>query len=126
MRTHLIAGLLALTAQVWAGTATINIDTTRPGPKLKPSMYGIFLEEINHGVDGGLYAELIANRAFEDSRPPEEQAMLQRATSNKGFHYYGEGRFFILLGKAFAETMQELMGNGSKGVAERLDAPKNI
>jgi alpha-L-arabinofuranosidase len=34
-------------------------------------MYGIFLEEINHGVDGGLYAELIANRAFEDSRAPE-------------------------------------------------------
>jgi len=34
-------------------------------------MYGIFLEEINHGVDGGLYGELIANRAFEDSRPPE-------------------------------------------------------
>jgi len=34
-------------------------------------MYGIFLEEINHGVDGGLYGELIANRAFENSRPPE-------------------------------------------------------
>ena len=71
MKTYLIATLLVLTAQAWAGTATINIDTTKPGPKLNPSMYGIFLEEINHGVDGGLYAELIANRAFEDSRPPE-------------------------------------------------------
>ena len=39
---------------------------------------------------------------------PEEQAMLGRATSNLGFHYYGEGRFFILLGKAFAEAMQDL------------------
>jgi alpha-galactosidase len=39
---------------------------------------------------------------------PEEQAMLGRATSNLGFHYYGEGRFFILLGKAMAEAMQEL------------------
>ena len=38
----------------------------------------------------------------------EEQAMLQRATSNKGYHYYGEGRFFILVGKAFADTMLEL------------------
>jgi len=38
----------------------------------------------------------------------EEQAMLGRATSNLGFHYYGEGRFFILLGKAMAESMQEL------------------
>jgi len=40
---------------------------------------------------------------------PEEQAMLKRATSNLGFHYYGEGRFFILLGKSFAETMLELL-----------------
>ena len=40
---------------------------------------------------------------------PEEQAMLQRATSSQGFHYFGEGRFFILLGKAFADTMLELM-----------------
>ncbi|MCF7732402.1 MAG: sialate O-acetylesterase, partial [Akkermansiaceae bacterium] len=41
---------------------------------------------------------------------PEEQAMLSRATSNLGFHYFGEGRFFILTGKAFADTMLELMG----------------
>ncbi len=39
---------------------------------------------------------------------PGEQAMLDRATSNLGFHYYGEGRFFILLGKSFADTMLEL------------------
>ena len=40
----------------------------------------------------------------------DEKAMIKRATSNKGFHYNGEGRFFILLGKAFAEAMQGLMG----------------
>ena len=42
---------------------------------------------------------------------PEEQAMLDRATSNLDFHYYGEGRFFILLGKSMAEAMQELLKN---------------
>jgi len=41
----------------------------------------------------------------------EEQAMLARATSDKGFHYYGEGRFFILVGKHFADAMLELMKN---------------
>ncbi len=46
----------------------------------------------------------------------EEQAMLTRATSDKGFHYYGEGRFFILLGKVFADTMLELSGMGDKVV----------
>jgi len=39
----------------------------------------------------------------------EEKAMLRRATSNKGYHYYGSGRFHILAGKLFAETMLELM-----------------
>ncbi|QDU94034.1 sialate O-acetylesterase [Lignipirellula cremea] len=39
----------------------------------------------------------------------EEKEMLQRATSNKGYHYYGEGRFFILTGKIFADTMLELL-----------------
>jgi len=43
---------------------------------------------------------------------PEEEAMLKRATSNQGYHYFGEGRFFILLGKALAETMLDLMGAG--------------
>ena len=39
----------------------------------------------------------------------QEQAMLARATSDKGYHYYGEGRFFILAGKAFAESMLQLL-----------------
>jgi hypothetical protein len=58
---------------------------------------------------------------------PEEQAMLQRATSDKGFHYYGEGRFFILLGKAFADTMLELSGQGNKVLPPKLNgfAPPN-
>ena len=47
----------------------------------------------------------------KDPLTPDEQAMLGRATSNLGFHYYGEGRFFILLGKAFAEAMLEMTPN---------------
>jgi alpha-galactosidase len=52
---------------------------------------------------------------------PEEKAMLGRATSNKGFHYYGEGRFFILLGKAFADTMLELTGQVDKVLPPKLN-----
>ena len=50
----------------------------------------------------------------------EEQAMLDRATSSQGYHYYGEGRFFILLGKAFADTMLELSGKANKVLAPKL------
>ena len=49
------------TAQV-----TIDIDANQRGPKISPTHYGIFFEDINHAADGGLYAELIRNRSFED------------------------------------------------------------
>lgn len=51
--------------------ASIRIDLARRGADIPASMYGIFFEEINHAGDGGLYAELIQNRGFEDSSVPE-------------------------------------------------------
>jgi len=63
--------VLVLPGSSAADNAVINVDISRKGPAVNPRLYGIFLEEINHGVDGGLYAELVRNRAFEDARPPE-------------------------------------------------------
>src|SRR6266516_2246085 len=48
-----------------AATVTVHVD--RPGIKVSPTLYGIFFEEINRAGEGGLYAEQIANRSFEDS-----------------------------------------------------------
>lgn len=36
------------------------------GAKIDSLHYGIFFEDINHAADGGLYAELVRNRSFED------------------------------------------------------------
>lgn len=44
----------------------ISIDLNDKGPQVSPTLYGIFYEDINHAADGGLYAELIRNRSFED------------------------------------------------------------
>lgn len=44
----------------------MTVDTANPGVKISPMLYGAFFEEINHAGDGGLYAELISNRSFED------------------------------------------------------------
>ncbi|MEI9479061.1 MAG: alpha-N-arabinofuranosidase, partial [Deltaproteobacteria bacterium] len=49
------------------GTAKLTVDLDKPGAKVSPELYGIFFEEINRGGDGGLYAELIQNRSFEDA-----------------------------------------------------------
>ena len=46
----------------------ITIDATQPGAKIGPMFYGLMTEEINHAYDGGLYAELIQNRTFQDRR----------------------------------------------------------
>ena len=53
----------------FTGKAQLSFDfsTSQRGPMLSPLQYGIFYEEINHGGDGGLYAELVRNRSFEDN-----------------------------------------------------------
>lgn len=37
-----------------------------------PDLYGLFFEDINRAGDGGLYPEMIRNRAFEDSIAPAD------------------------------------------------------
>jgi len=50
-----------------AGTAVLTVHADRPGPRISPTLYGIFFEEINCAGDGGLYAELVRNRSLEDT-----------------------------------------------------------
>ena len=50
--------------------ATISINAAKLGARVEPTLHGIFFEEISHGGEGGLYAELIQNRGFEESRLP--------------------------------------------------------
>jgi alpha-N-arabinofuranosidase len=47
--------------------ATVTVDASRPAGKVSPRLGGLMTEEINHSYDGGLYAELIRNRAFMDN-----------------------------------------------------------
>src|SRR5262245_12570997 len=53
-----------------AQNGNITIDAAKPGPRIPSSLYGIFFEEISHAGEGGLYAELIQNRGFEDANLP--------------------------------------------------------
>ena len=51
-------------------TSTITIEGDGLTLPVNKELYGLTLEEVNHGIDGGLYAELIQNRSFEDGVPP--------------------------------------------------------
>jgi len=62
------AAFLAIFLRSAAGDpAGITVDLDHPGAKISPTFYGLMTEEINHSYDGGLYAELIQNRAMGDS-----------------------------------------------------------
>ncbi len=58
--------LLGMMACTGMGQVTINIDMADKGIAVSPTLNGIFYEDINHSADGGLYAELIRNRSFEE------------------------------------------------------------
>ena len=65
-RSLLALALLLSTTFPHAATPTIAIDASSPAGKVSPVLYGLMTEEINHSYDGGLYAELVQNRAFLD------------------------------------------------------------
>ncbi|MDE6381167.1 MAG: carbohydrate binding domain-containing protein [Muribaculaceae bacterium] len=72
LTTLLTAALLAGSASFGlSAQVTLNFDAARRGPMISPLQYGIFYEEINNAGDGGLYAELIRNRCFEDASTPD-------------------------------------------------------
>ena len=58
------AAAAAVTMAVSASAATnhLTLQTNKPGAEVKPTMYGLFFEDINYAADGELYAELIKNR----------------------------------------------------------------
>ena len=70
---NILLGVLWAAIAVGAKAQTIlTMDGNQKGTKISPMLYGIFFEEINHAGDGGLYAELICNRSFEDNdKEPE-------------------------------------------------------
>jgi len=75
--------------------ASMQIFTNKVKNTVSPNLHGIFFEEISHGGEGGLYAEMIQNRGFEESRIPPgavlEGNMLNPNPSKKP-HYNLNGR----------------------------------
>jgi alpha-N-arabinofuranosidase len=57
-----MAGLCAAQAPV----ANLTIQLDKPAHAVSPTFYGLMTEEINYSYDGGLYAEMVRNRTFED------------------------------------------------------------
>src|SRR5450432_4929022 len=48
-----------------APTPSIHIQADKVTAKMPPTFYGLMTEEINYSYEGGLYGELVRNRAFK-------------------------------------------------------------
>ena len=77
---HILTTLLlsVVLAHAQAQNPTLTIDAGAPTAKFSATHYGLMTEEINHSYDGGLYAELIRNRAFlDDARTPVHWSVVE-------------------------------------------------
>ena len=122
VKTFLTAVALVAAVGVRA-QSTLTIDAASKGASISPTLYGIFFEEINHAGDGGIYAELIRNRSFEDDLPTKSLYPRRRNPNvpgrsllpNRGitgWHTVGEAR---------AATATEHLLNEAQGACLRLD-----
>ena len=79
-----LLGFSLFAATAATQTATFTIDAGKPGAAISPILYGLMTEEINHSYDGGLYAELIQNRAFKDNASDPVHWSLVQGTGAEG------------------------------------------
>ena len=80
LTSMLICTMTAVSA--FAARPTFTIDASQLAGKVSPKLYGLMTEEINHSYDGGLYAELVQNRAFlDDAKGPTHWSVVNDASS---------------------------------------------
>ncbi len=57
------------------GAYTLNIDAGDEIHDISDLLFGAFFEDINFAADGGLYAEMVANRSFEFTALAQDDAL---------------------------------------------------
>lgn len=117
--------LVLLTAASHAqAQITMNVDAALRGPLTSPYQYGLFFEEINHAGEGGLYAELVKNRSFEDGT--EGWQTINGATmsvTDTGLLNEVQGHALTVAVKgASASAPKGIVNNGYWGMALRNDS----
>jgi alpha-L-arabinofuranosidase len=68
--TYIVCAALILARGVFAQGPSLTIQVDHSTSKVSPMLYGLMTEEINFSYDGGLYAELIRDRAIGPGRRP--------------------------------------------------------
>jgi len=137
-------GCIAIMAAPALGAeGTLEIQVDQPGATISPLLFGIFFEEINCAGDGGLYAEQVRNRSFEESAKPDFWApvggaalavdaerplrpsnphALRLETSGRGFSGAANDGYWGMAVTEGAEYNLTLWARCGDGLAESLEA----
>jgi len=92
--------------------ADLRVDLSQAGKKVSPNQFGLFLEEINHAGDGGLYAELVRNGSFSEATILEAWSPVQTGSARVN-------AFFDTTNPLNAAKARSLRVEISSGTAER-------
>jgi alpha-L-arabinofuranosidase len=113
----LLTVLLAISSKAQESPkATLTVRTDKPGISTSPMLYGIFFEEINCAGDGGLYAEMIRNRSFEESDKPDFWSLVVNGSA-KGFMTVDTAQPLSSENRHSLRLTVTQVQNGSVGVA---------
>lgn len=124
-RKHFLFSVFLASAFAANAQVNINVDVAKPGVKVAPDLYGIFYEDINHAADGGLYAELISNRSFEDAELKnlptwktvgENGAVVKSEIITKGLLNKVQGKALQVTVNATSESLASIINQGYWGI----------
>jgi alpha-L-arabinofuranosidase len=108
-----MAALAANTAQAQSG-ATIAIQADQPGAQISSNLFGIFFEEINSAGDGGIYAEMVRNRSFEE---PGHTNYWQLIASGATGTMSADSSVPLSASNVFYLKLTQSSGSGTVGIA---------
>ena len=79
MKKSLVMALALGSFPVWAAEAgnVVKVDADEVVSPAAPDLWGIFFEDIDLSLDGGVYAEMVRNRSFEDGNGSERELPLE-------------------------------------------------
>ena len=105
----------AATTAIGQSAANVSIQVNQPGAAVSSNLFGIFFEEINFGGEGGLYAEMVRNRAMYSSTTPYYWTEVTQGTATGTMTIDPTQPFSTNIPNSLKLTMSS--GTGSVGAA---------
>ena len=74
VETMLCLAVLCISASAQTEQRTLALDVNKLGIEISPTLSGIFFEDINQSLDGGICAQMIQNNSFQAYNVPDGPA----------------------------------------------------